>query len=62
MWLIYISHTLGQTSHALQLPMSLYGILPINDVLITYYKLSEKIATYQISIVHWVDSAKFEQE
>lgn len=42
--LIYISQTLGQTSPALRLPMSIvYGVLPISGVLIIYYKLSEKL-------------------
>lgn len=39
--LIYISHTLGQTSAALKLPLSfVYGVLPISGVLIIYYKLT----------------------
>lgn len=42
--LIYISHTLGQTSPALQLPMSIvYGVLPLSGLLIIYYKLTEKL-------------------
>lgn len=41
--LIYISHTLGQTSAALQVPMSIvYGVLPISGLLIIFYKLVEK--------------------
>lgn len=38
--LIYISHTLGQTSPALKLPMSIvYGVLPLSGFLILFYKL-----------------------
>lgn len=41
--LIYISHTLGQTSAALRLPMSIvYGVLPISGLLIIYYKINEE--------------------
>lgn len=41
--LIYISHTLGQTSAALQVPMSIvYGVLPISGLLIIFYKIIEK--------------------
>jgi len=40
--LIYISHTLGQTSAALRLPMTIvYGVLPISGLLIIFYKLTE---------------------
>ena len=38
--LIYISYTLGQTSPALKLPMSIvYGVLPLSGFLILFYKL-----------------------
>ena len=41
--LIYISHTLGQTSAALRLPMSIvYAVVPISGLLIIYYKLTEQ--------------------
>lgn len=41
--LIYISHTLGQTSAALRLPMTIvYGVLPISGLLIIFYKLTER--------------------
>ena len=40
--LIYISQVLGQTSPALQLPMSVvYAVVPISGLLIIYYKLTE---------------------
>lgn len=42
--LIYISQILGQTSPALQLPMSVvYSVLPVSGLLIIYYKLTESL-------------------
>jgi len=42
--LIYISHVLGQTSPALQVPMAIvYGVLPISGLLIVWYKTNEII-------------------
>ncbi|MEM6321213.1 MAG: TRAP transporter small permease [Bacteroidota bacterium] len=44
--LIYISQTLGQTSAALKLPLSIvYSVLPISGLLIIYYKLTEHTPT-----------------
>ena len=40
--LIYISHVLGQTSPALQIPMTVvYGVLPLSGLLIVYYKIHD---------------------
>jgi TRAP-type C4-dicarboxylate transport system permease small subunit len=40
--LLYITQILGQTSAALQLPMTIvYAVLPISGLLVIYYKLHE---------------------
>ena len=40
--LVYISYLLGQTSAALNLPLSVvYAVLPISGILIIVYKLNE---------------------
>ena len=40
--LIYVTHTLGQTSAALRFPMAIvYSVVPISGVLICYYKVSD---------------------
>ena len=42
--LIYISHVLGQTSPALQIPMTVvYGVLPLSGLLIVYYKVHDYV-------------------
>lgn len=40
--LIYITHVLGQTSPALQVPMSVvYAAIPIAGILVVYYKIHD---------------------
>ena len=40
--LIYVTHTLGQTSAALRFPMAaIYAVVPISGLLISYYKLAD---------------------
>ena len=42
--LVYITYTLGQTSAALQIPLSfIYSIMPISGVLIIFYKMYDII-------------------
>lgn len=42
--LVYITFTLGQSSPALQIPLSVvYLVIPISGILIIYYKLSDII-------------------
>ncbi len=42
--LIYVTHTLGQTSAALRFPMAfVYAVVPIAGVLICYYKIHDII-------------------
>lgn len=47
--LVYITYTLGQTSAALQVPLSfIYMILPLSGILIMYYKIND-ILNFQVS-------------
>jgi TRAP-type C4-dicarboxylate transport system permease small subunit len=40
--LIYITHVLGQTSPALQIPMTIvYAAIPLAGILVVYYKLHD---------------------
>jgi len=40
--LIYITHVLGQTSPALQIPMTIvYAAIPLAGLLVVYYKLHD---------------------
>lgn len=42
--LIYITHTLGQLSPALRIPMSvIYAVVPLSGLIIIYYKILELI-------------------
>ena len=42
--LIYITHTLGQISAAMRLPMTaVYAVLPLSGVLVMYYKINELV-------------------
>lgn len=43
--LIYITHTLGQLSAALRIPLSLvYIVVPISGLLVVYYKIDDLLA------------------
>ena len=42
--LVYITHTLGQKSPGLQMPLALiYCVIPLSGLLITFYKISDFI-------------------
>lgn len=48
--LIYITHVLGQTSPALQIPMTIvYAAIPLAGVLVVYYKLHDLFTSSQTS-------------
>ncbi len=48
--LIYITHVLGQTSPALQIPMTIvYAAIPFAGVLVVYYKLHDLFTSSQTS-------------
>lgn len=50
--LIYITHSLGQLSAALRLPMSLiYIVVPISGLLVIYYKVLELAGKSDIEII-----------
>jgi len=45
--LIYISHTLGQTSPSLQIPMTVvYAVLPLSGLLIAYFKIHDLLTDH----------------
>ncbi len=48
--LLYITHTLGQLSAALRIPMTIvYAVLPLSGLLVIYYKLHELMQSRQNS-------------
>lgn len=55
--LVYISHLLGQTSAAMQLPLGyVYMILPISGLLIIYYKVDDIFSILKASPQQAIES------